>query len=359
MSIEFHCRKCQNLLRTPDETAGQPAKCPQCGEITEVPSPDADEFSLAPEAPRGPVVPKQPVKIPERHRPAEQSGTGVPPQQSGTGVPPQQSGTGVPPVGSGAPADPDNPYASPGYTGGTGDRPQSLGEGGRNGPPWERDGASPASFIETVKEIFSGPSLAFRNMRRTGGVPAPLWFGVIGWTLGGWVQMLYDLIANLIIGPAPLPQLGGNQQQFANLMQGGGGFFQTICVAILMPLVGIIVLFIIAGVVHLMLTMLDGARHGFEATFRSIAYVSGATSLLQIIPICGQINLFGMNVLFSGILIVVQMVFSILALMEMHETSGGKATAAVLLPAVVCCGLCIFGTVLFTLSLFRAVGGLQ
>ena len=34
MPIEFHCRQCHNLLRTPDETAGQPAKCPQCGEIT-------------------------------------------------------------------------------------------------------------------------------------------------------------------------------------------------------------------------------------------------------------------------------------------------------------------------------------
>lgn len=330
MSIEFHCRKCHNLLRTPDETAGQPAKCPQCGEISTVPSPDADEFSLAPEAPRGPVVPKQPVKIPERHRPAEQSGAGVPPV-----------GPGEAPASSpGAPTDPDNPYASPGYTGGSGDRPQSSGEGGRNGPPWERDGPSPASFIETVKEIFSGPSLAFRQMRRTGGVPAPLWFGVIGGTLGGWVQMLYDLIANLIIAPAPLPQLGGNQPQFVNLMQGGGGILVTICGAILMPLFALIGLFIIAGVVHLVLTMLDGARHGFEATFRSIAYVSGATSLLQIIPICGQINLFGMNILFSVILLVVQMVFSILALMEMHETSGGKAAAAVLLPVVVCCGLC-------------------
>lgn len=327
MSIEFHCRKCHNLLRTPDETAGQPAKCPQCGEITEVPSPDADEFSLAPEAPRGPVVPKQPVKIPERHRPAEQSGAGVPPV-----------GPGEAPASSpGAPIDPDNPYASPGYTGGTGDRPQSSGEGGRNGPPWERDGASPASFIETVKEIFSGPSLAFRNMRRTGGVPAPLWFGVIGGTLGGWARMFYELVLGLVMGPGAGPQPfggGGNQPQWVNAMQ-GGSFLGTICGAILLPLIMIIWIFIFAGIVHLMLMMLSGDRHGFEATFRAIAYSSGTTNLIQFIPFCGQL-----------IFIITQIVFSILALMEMHGISGGKATAAVLLPAVACCA-CGIGLIFF------------
>jgi uncharacterized membrane protein len=86
------------LLRTPDETAGQPAKCPQCGEITEAPSPEADEFSLAPEAPRGPVVPKQPANIPAENRPAEES------------EPADGRSFDVP-------ADPDNPFASPSYTG--------------------------------------------------------------------------------------------------------------------------------------------------------------------------------------------------------------------------------------------------
>ena len=37
MSIEFRCQNCTRLLRTPDETAGKEAKCPDCGSITPIP----------------------------------------------------------------------------------------------------------------------------------------------------------------------------------------------------------------------------------------------------------------------------------------------------------------------------------
>ena len=37
MPIEFRCTACDKLLRTPDETAGKQAKCPECGEITQIP----------------------------------------------------------------------------------------------------------------------------------------------------------------------------------------------------------------------------------------------------------------------------------------------------------------------------------
>ncbi|MCH8922593.1 MAG: YIP1 family protein [Planctomycetes bacterium] len=226
-----------------------------------------------------------------------------------------------------------------------------MDEGDRNGPPWERDGASPGSWFATVKEIFSGPPTAFRHMRRTGGIAAPLWFGVIGGTLGGWAQLLYDLIVGLVAAPAPPPQFGGNQPPFVDFMQGGTGIFESICGAVLMPIFAAIGLFIFAGVVHLMLMMLDGARHGFEATFRSIAYVSGTTSLLQIIPFCGQIGLVGQaGACFSLILLVVQIVFFILALIEMQGISGGKATAAVLLPFLICCGLCCGLIALFSVG---------
>ncbi|MBI2479840.1 MAG: hypothetical protein HYV60_14760 [Planctomycetia bacterium] len=37
MLIEFRCTGCSKLLRTPDESAGKKAKCPQCGAIVDVP----------------------------------------------------------------------------------------------------------------------------------------------------------------------------------------------------------------------------------------------------------------------------------------------------------------------------------
>jgi hypothetical protein len=38
MPIEFNCTQCGKQLRTPDETAGRNAKCPQCGAIMQIPN---------------------------------------------------------------------------------------------------------------------------------------------------------------------------------------------------------------------------------------------------------------------------------------------------------------------------------
>ncbi len=58
MAIEFHCTHCGRLLRTPSDTTGKQAKCPECSAITPIPAscagpPDSDaEGSFAPgEAP--------------------------------------------------------------------------------------------------------------------------------------------------------------------------------------------------------------------------------------------------------------------------------------------------------------------
>lgn len=41
MTIEFECPFCQKVLSAPDERAGNPAKCPQCGESITVPAPES------------------------------------------------------------------------------------------------------------------------------------------------------------------------------------------------------------------------------------------------------------------------------------------------------------------------------
>jgi uncharacterized membrane protein len=52
MPIEFRCDQCSKLLRTPDDTQGQQAKCPMCGAVMIVPS-AADESAA--ESAAGPV----------------------------------------------------------------------------------------------------------------------------------------------------------------------------------------------------------------------------------------------------------------------------------------------------------------
>jgi len=41
MPIEFRCIQCNKLLRTADTAAGKKAKCPDCGQVLRVPSPEA------------------------------------------------------------------------------------------------------------------------------------------------------------------------------------------------------------------------------------------------------------------------------------------------------------------------------
>lgn len=47
MPIEFRCTSCFKLLRTPDESVGKKAKCPQCGSVVDVPSgSDGKDFEV-------------------------------------------------------------------------------------------------------------------------------------------------------------------------------------------------------------------------------------------------------------------------------------------------------------------------
>jgi hypothetical protein len=90
--------------------------------------------------------------------------------------------------------------------------------------------------------------------------------------------------------------------------------------------------FIAAGILHLMLLLLSGARRDFEATFRVVSYAQ-ATSILFLVPFCGT--------LVGGVWC---LVLYVLGLAAVHQIGHGRATAAVLLPiALVCCCCALLG----------------
>jgi len=94
MPIEFRCEGCSKLLRTPDESAGKKAKCPQCGMIVDVPTGGVarTDATAPPETTQpDPTTPKIPASGPNPFAPMGTSG--------------------------GAP-DSENPYASPSLSGG-------------------------------------------------------------------------------------------------------------------------------------------------------------------------------------------------------------------------------------------------
>ena len=189
----------------------------------------------------------------------------------------------------------------------------------QDGLPWERRqemGFFPA-FIETLKLVLLNPTAAFASMRREGGPTDPLLYGVIGGSIG-W---LFYFIFSLLMGS--LGALGNRNGLGGLIGVGFGGIFGLI----LFPIALTIGLFIGAGIVHLCLTLVGGAKRGYETTLRVLCYSVGSTYPLMIVPVCG-----------GAIAGIWCLVVECIGLAKAHETSTGKAVAAVLLPVVVCCG---------------------
>jgi hypothetical protein len=126
--------------------------------------------------------------------------------------------------------------------------------------------------------------------------------------------------------------------------EGWFGFFVQVVLA---PVGLVIGLFLAAGIFHVMLLILGGAREEFEATFRVVSF-SQATAILMVLPFCGGLVAW-----------VWSLVLYILGLATVHGITGGKAAAAVLLPLLLlccCCGLLIG---LFASSLAALVSQVQ
>jgi len=299
MPIEFRCSQCGKLLRTGDDTAGKQAKCPSCGSIQAIPM----SSQLAEPAPG--AFPPLPSGLPDN------------PFQSQPTGPDASDPFGAVPFPSGF--DP-NPYASP--SGGAASFEIRGPSGPRSGPPWERDRPSASSFFATVKEFFGSGSLFYDNMRREGGLGAPIGYGVTGGMIGGMFALVIQTILQMALGAGMGNPLGAQMA--------AGPLVGLACGAVILPVALIIGMFLGAGLYHLMLMMLGGARFPFETTFRVVAYCQGTTGLLSIIPICGGL----INVIAS-------IVYTIIGLSRAHEISGGKAALAVLIPMFVCCGIAV------------------
>lgn len=185
--------------------------------------------------------------------------------------------------------------------------------------PWEDESEELISrFFSTVKLVLLEPGRAFAAMKRKG-FKTPLIFGAAGTITGFLINYAYQLLLNMATTGTPPPQL----EQFTKLA--ASGFFVGVTVAIIIILVPL-ALFLGAGIDHLMLLLLGGAKKGFETTFSVFSYASGATGLLNVIPFCGSL-----------IAYIWHLVARIIGYSKAHEISGVRATIAVLLPGVLCC----------------------
>jgi hypothetical protein len=265
------CPNCHTVLAEPPEPF-----CPNCGAdlaAAGVPGP----FAAPPPYPPPPAYPSPP---------------GYPPPA----YPPGGGGYGAPPPG--------------GQT------------------PWERRNAIGFlnALIETTKQVLAQPAAFFRSMPVTGGLGGPLLYAVIVGYIGLFVSTIYNLVFRSVL-MSSLSRMGGGSdvERIASYMQGGVGLVMNL---ILGPVFIVVVVFVSAGIFHLVLLALGGAARGFEATFRVAAY-SQAASIFNIVPGCGGL-----------VHIVYTLVLLVIGLSEAHGISRGKSAAAVLVPFVLICCCC-------------------
>ncbi len=223
------------------------------------------------------------------------------------------------------PMEPPPPSGGP-----SGTTPQAGGgslRGGRTIPWEERDRLGMiAALIETTRQVLFAPSAFFRAMPVSGGMGSPLGYAVIvGW-IGVVAASFYQAVFRTVLGAggsafADRPEVA----QLLNFVGGWAGFVGQVVFGGVFVLIGV---FLSAGVFHVMLMLLGGARQGFEATLRAVSYAQ-ATSLIFLLPFCGQ-----------PIGAVWALVLYVIGLAEAHRIGHGKAVAAVLLPLVIICCCC-------------------
>jgi len=206
-----------------------------------------------------------------------------------------------------------------------------------DGLPWERRAETGffTALFETIRLVLLEPRTAFKAMRRTGGLGAPLFFFVLVGTVGGTAGVFYQAVFNSL-------ESGGSPEQQAVAAM----FTSTVAIGLtimLLPIFLSLLAFGSAGLVHLALILVGGAHRPFEATFRVACYAGGATAALQLLPICGAIAASVWN-----------FVCMVIGLSEVHGIGKGRATIAVMLPSIVCCGLLLAGLA----ALVAAFGGM-
>jgi len=194
--------------------------------------------------------------------------------------------------------------------------------------PWEdrhRLGFLPA-FSQTWSDSVFRPTEFFRRVPKTGNLgSALLYCGLIG--IAGnmlslfWAYWLWE----------SSPEL----EKFYQLFGMDYNREMLVYIALLVPILTMIGVFIAAAIYHLCLMITGGNKYGFETTLRGFCYSYGP-HLFAVIPQCGGLIAF-----------LWQIVLTIIAWREMHESTTGRVVIAVLLPLIFCCGLII----LFAVSL--------
>ncbi len=207
------------------------------------------------------------------------------------------------------------------------------------GVPWERrsEVGFLTALVETTQRTLFSPVRFFSEMPTSGGLGSPLLYALLVGYASLVVASVYDFVLLTVTGPGRLPRLGPDFERVLAFSTGAGGIIIRLIIG---PVMIVVQLFLLAGIYHLALLLLGGARGGFEATFRVLAY-AGAAGLAALLPLCGAVLLQP----------VYYLVLAGIGFARAHQIGGGRAAVAVLLPLFLLCCCCLGLGLLFWGSL--------
>ena len=166
----------------------------------------------------------------------------------------------------------------------------------------------------------------------------------------GWLMAIVASLWNLLQGGAWYNVMPDEFQQFAGSWAAGSafGFVVNVIVAPIVVVIGVFIMSVVLHVSGVLVGATKASDAGFEGSLRVVSYTMVA-QLGQLVPVVG-----GLIALVWGI------VLAVLGVSSLHRTTEGKASAAVLLPLILCC-VCLalfalFGAALVGASLFNAFG---
>jgi len=202
--------------------------------------------------------------------------------------------------------------------------------------PWQqrhRYSSWLVAMLQTIKVVLLEPSQAFSRIKVEGSLGESLVFVLILGTVAGYIGSLWQILFHLAgfsMAAGAFPERGTDLVALLGMTVYGAA------VIVVVPIGVVVSSFIASGILHLCLMIVGGANRTFEATYAVVAYVTGCTSLFNLVPMCGG--------LIAGVWAIVG---EILGVREAHKTTTGKAVLAVLLPLICCCGLAMLSFVLF------------
>jgi hypothetical protein len=262
--IRFQCPKCQHTVTFESRFANQQGNCPECQAVVEIP-----EYSKL-------VRASDPV--PMSIDPLGLDNLGSMELEYDDPLMAESWDSSLGTTEDGNPVNWDGTAAgtvAEAGTAGSWDRTAAGGSFGqqqaRTGMPWENDSQAGSKFWATVRGVLFSPGTSFQRMKLEGGVKTPLQFSVAGMMLGGAALILYGTVLMFSLAIYTSRSENVNYGGVMAIIGIGSGV-----VLVATSLGTLVLVYLLAAVHHLALTLAQSTNTSLETTVRVISYAIGS-----------------------------------------------------------------------------------